>query len=64
MESKDWQAFVMATGQLAVTLAFTGVTLFLLVRGQTVPAEVWTLNVAIVSYYLGQRLPISKSATP
>lgn len=52
----------MALGQMLVTVAFVGVTVFLFGSGQQVPAELWTLDVAIVSFYIGQRVHLSGKA--
>lgn len=52
-------AMTMAFGQLVILFSFTGVTVFLIAIGRDVPGELWTLNVAIVAYFLGQKVPFA-----
>lgn len=41
--------------QAGIAAAFTTVTCFLIVMGRAIPAEFWTLNVGIVSFYFTKR---------
>lgn len=57
-DSSHLQAITLALGQLAVTLAFVGITVILLAQGKSVDGQLWTLDVALVSFYLGQRVNV------
>ena len=54
------QAITLAVGQAFVTLAFVGVTVYLLALGKTVDGQLWTLDVALASFYMGQRVNLVK----
>lgn len=58
--TNSYGGLAMALGQLVVTLAFTLTTVYLLAVQVPVPDSLWTLNVAIVSFYLGQRVPLAR----
>ncbi len=57
-EASHLQAVTLAIGQLAVTLAFVGVTVLLLGTGKPVDGQLWTLDVALVAFYMGQRVNV------
>lgn len=49
--------------QAGIAAAFTVVTCYLIVMGRAIPAEFWTLNVGIVSFYFTKRSDLS-NGTP
>ena len=59
-EGAHLQAITLALGQMVVTLAFVGVTVFLLGQGKAVDGQLWTLDVALASFYMGQRVNLVK----
>ena len=56
------QAIILAFGQAFVVLAFVGVTIYLLAFGKSVDGQLWTLDVSLVSFFIGQRVNLVKAA--
>ncbi len=50
------QAVTLAIGQMFVVLSLIGVTVYLLAVGREVDGQLWTLDVSLVSFYIGQRI--------
>ena len=49
--------------QAVLSVGFAAAAIYLVVKGQPVPGDLWTLTVGIVSYYLGKRVtPVSGQA--
>ena len=42
--------------QAVLSIGFASAAIYLVVRGQPVPGDLWTLTVGIVSFYLGKRV--------